>query len=277
MNNNLIILRSVFKIPKVRFEPAIDPSTGRYPAVVKRVDSQGDMILSDADRKQNKHFIAENEWIDLYDGKTFDLEDEVQSAWWEAIKFSKRITQDRWTKNHKGDYVIDGDSKRYGTAEFYIERPGQETKQRNTKKRDVFKATQFIYDDSSEGLYLKARLLGNPMSGLPESDVEEYLVSVANKAPEKIVELYTGGDTHLRMLLLEAMDGKVILYRNKIYTYGEDIMLGGTQDSVLLWLKNPENKRLVDMIRKETYPDLYDDVEVVTGNAPSPIRKNSTK
>ncbi len=256
-NSDIIILRSVFKIPKCTMEPAIDPNTGRYPSVVKRVNSQGDMVLNDEDRKSNKHFIAENEAVEIYDGKSFDLTDEVQKAQWEAIKFSKRITQDRWTKNSKGDFVIDGDTRRYGTAEFYIERPGKEAESRNTKKRQVHEATKFIYDDSKEGRYLKAKLLNNPMDGLPESEVEDYLVGVAAKTPDKIRELYTGSDTHLRVLLIESIEKHVVVYRDKVYSYGDNTLLGGTQESVLLWMKNPDNKRVLQMIKHETYPDLY--------------------
>lgn len=256
-NPELIIIRSVYKIPKCTFEPCIDPSTGRYPSTVRRVNSQGDMILSDEDKKSNKHFIAENERIEIYDGKTFDLTDEVQASWWEAIKYSKRITQDRWTKDHRGEFVIDGDTRRYGTAEFYIERPGKEAETRNSNKRKVHEATEFIYKDSPDGRYLKAELLSNPMSGLPESEVEDYLVSVAVKHPDKIKELYTGSDMHLRILLLEAIKKRVIFIKDKIYIYGDNTMLGGTQEAVLLWMKSPDNKRLVQMIKHETYPDLY--------------------
>jgi hypothetical protein len=258
-------------------EPAINPATGRFPATVRKTNSQGDMMLSDEDKKTNKHFIADTDSIEIYDGKSFNLEDEVDAAWWEAIRYSKQITQDRWTKDHKGDYIIDGDTKRYGTAEYYIERPGQETKSRNSRKREVFKATEFIYGDSSEGLYLKAKLLGNSMFGMPESDVEDFLVSIANKTPDKITELYTGTDTHLRILLLEATEKRVIIYKNKIYSYGEDIMLGGTQEAVLLWMKNPSNKSLVEMIKKETYPEMFDDAEEVHGAPPTSTRKQTAK
>lgn len=238
-------------------EPAVD-SNGRFPSVVRKTDSFGNMMLNDEDKKSGKYLIADNDMIEIFDGKSFDLLDPVDAAWWEAIKLSPRIAQDRSARNSKGELVIDGDTKRYGTAEFYVERPGQEAKAKNNRKREVHEAKAFIYDDSSDGLYQKARLLGNPMQGAVLSDVEEYLVGIAEAKPDKIRQLYTGTDTHLRILLLDAVEKRVIFYKDKLYIYGEDIILGPTQDTSLMWMKNADNKRLLDHIKKETYPDLYE-------------------
>jgi len=257
MESNIIILKSVYKITKVYMEPAVD-SNGRFPSVVRKTDSFGNMMLNDEDKKSGKYLIADNDMIEIFDGKSFDLLDPVDAAWWEAIKLSPRIAQDRSARNSKGELVIDGDTKRYGTAEFYVERPGQEAKAKNNRKREVHEAKAFIYDDSSDGLYQKARLLGNPMQGAVLSDVEEYLVGIAEAKPDKIRQLYTGTDTHLRILLLDAVEKRVIFYKDKLYIYGEDIILGPTQDTSLMWMKNADNKRLLDHIKKETYPDLYE-------------------
>lgn len=259
---NKIILRSVYKITRTWMEPARDPKTGRFPDVVRRVNSQGDMVLSDEDRKTNKFFIAENDKIELFDGREFDLDKETDEAWWEAIKYSKRIAKDRAEKNKDGQYVIDGTSKRYGNAEFYIERPGAESRHKNTRKRDIHEAKSFVYEDAPENLYNKARLLGNAMGGATMSDVEEYLISVAERTPEKITQLYTGTDTHLRLFLLDAQDKRIITVKDNLYYYGEGIVLGATNTAVISYFKNPDNKRIVEMIKRETYPDLFGAEEV---------------
>lgn len=260
---NRITLRSVFKFPKVTVEPAIDPNTNRYAPHVRRVDSNGDMIVSDAEKSSGAYLIAENENIDLYDGKVFDLDDPYDKAWWDAIKMSKRIVQDRWVRNHKGDLVIDGNALRYGSAELYVERAGQQATLRVNTRKEKHEAEQFIFNDSKDGLYMKARLLGSPMNSLPIGDVEEYLLDVASKDPEKIKNLYTGDDTHLRILLINAIEKYIIKFgKDRLYIYGEHHILGASQDAVISWFKNPTNKRLLDMIKQDTYPEDYKELPV---------------
>jgi hypothetical protein len=257
--NNKIIIRSVFKITRAIMEPALDPVTNRYPDVVRRVDSKGDMIITDKDRESGRVFIAENERIEIYDGKEFDLEDPYQAAWWDAIKTSRLIATERSWKDHLGNLVIDGDTKRYGTAEFYVERPGKEAEQKVTKEKSIHNAKQYIFNDTEKGLKQKVKLLGHTMDRIPLSEIQTYLLDIATKTPDKIINIYTGGDTPLRILLIDALDKKVVIHKGKqIYQYGESTILGATTDSVLLWMKNPQNKRLLDMIKAETYPDLYD-------------------
>jgi len=62
MEKNIIVLRSVFgKVGQIIYiEPCKDPKTGRYPDCVRRVNSMGDMILSDEDRNSGKILIPEN-------------------------------------------------------------------------------------------------------------------------------------------------------------------------------------------------------------------------
>src|SRR5690606_8580310 len=180
--------------------------------------------------------ISENEYIDVFDGKSFDLDDPYDAAWWEAIKNSRLIAIERSYRNPKGELVIDGNSHRYGTAEFYIERPGKQSEAKVSKKRKQFEAQKHIFNDTKEGLYQKVRLLGNKMDTYPLSDVENYLIETADKNPDKIIDLYTGGDTHLRILLLDALDKGVILHKGKqLYQYGDSAILGATQDSVIVW------------------------------------------
>jgi len=255
IQTNKIIIRSVYKITKCFMEPAKEPRTGRWPSSVRDVDSFGNMILTDDDKKSNKHFIKTTDVIEIYDGKEFDLDDEISTAQWEAIKFSKRIAQDRAERNELGALTIDGNALRYGTAEFYIERPGFETKVKNNKRREIHKAIGFIQDDSPEQLYQKVRLLGNAMFGVPLSDVEDYLVTIAEKDPAKIIDLYTGGDTHLRLFLLDAIDKRIIYKKDSIYYYS-DILLGASDSAVINWFKNPANKLTFGLLKREVYPEL---------------------
>lgn len=257
MLENKIILRSTYKFTRIFMEPAVNPRTNRFAEVVRQVDSNGDQILNDEDRKTGRITIPVNEVIEIYDGIEFNLDDELDAARWEAIKYSKKIAQDRWERDAKGNLVVDGNAKRYGTAEFYVERPGVESRIRNDKRRKIHEAKTYIYEDVQGNLYQMVRLLGNPMTGLPPSDVEDYLIGIAEKTPDKILELYTGTDTHLRLLLVDALDKHIIYNRDKLFYYGQNIVLGATENSVIAYFKTPSNKRIVDMIKADVYPDIY--------------------
>lgn len=268
-SKNIIVLRSVYgKVGMTYFINPCKDKYGRLPNCVKHVNSQGDMIITDAEKNspEAQYFIKETEVFKIQDGKTFNLDDPYDRNVWEAIKNCKFIAPDRYAKDENGDYLIDGtmdwSSKkpRYGVAELYIDRPGVEATKKITRKKKIHTASDFIFTDDrgAEGRLLIARLLGKNMKNLPDADVEDYLLQVAEKNPDKIISLYTGSDTNLRLLFIDARDKKVIVSKNKIYCYGDNIFLGATDDAVITWMKEPKNKKILDMIRKDTYPDMYD-------------------
>ena len=71
----------------------------------------------------------------------------------------------------------------------------------------------------ADGRLLMAKLLGKNMHNAPDADVEDFLFQIAEKDPDRIISLYTGDDLNLRILFAEARERKVILYKNKVYTY----------------------------------------------------------
>jgi predicted Zn-dependent protease with MMP-like domain len=79
---------------------------------------------------------------------------------------------------------------------------------------------------------MKARLLGRNMSNMPDADITDFLLEVAEKTPEKIINLYTGEDITLRILFMDGKDKHIIIYKNKVYTYA-DVVLGATDESVI--------------------------------------------
>ena len=269
--SNKIVIRSVRgKVGnQVLIQPCKDPRTGKYADCVKRVDSNNDMILSDTEKNDpNKnYFIKETDVFTVVDGTTFDLDDVRDKFIWEAIKHCPLIAPDYFAKDSNGNSLINGtpgwNSKapRYGVAELYIERPGVEANRRVSRKKLKHDAESFIYNDERgyDGRVLKARLLGHRMDNLPDADVTDYLLQIAEKDPDKIINLYTGGDTAVRLLFIEARDKKVIRVKNKLYIYGESEVLGATDDAVITWMKDPKNKKLLELIKKDTYPDLYED------------------
>ena len=259
--SNKIILRNVRgKVNKVLLMPCKDPKTGKYADCVKRIDSKGDMILSERELSDpNRYdFVREDEVFEIVDGTTFDLDNVRDRFIWEAIKHSSYIAPDMYATDSKGNSLINGDAKRYGVAELYIERPGVEASKRVSRKKLKHDAEGYIYNDErgAEGRVLKARLLGHRMDNMADADVTDYLIQVADTDPEKIINLYTGGDTSVRLLFVEARDKNVIHYKNKLYLYADNVVLGATDEAAILFLKDPKNANVYKHIKQDTYPEL---------------------
>jgi hypothetical protein len=224
------------------------------------------MILSERERNDpnRAYFIKETDTFDIVDGTTFDLENVRQRFIWEAIQHCPLIAPDYYAKDRNGNSLINGtmgwNSKapRYGVAELFVERPGVEANRRVSRKKIKHDAESYIYNDVRvyDGRVLKARLLGHKMNGMADADVTDYLLQVAEKDPEKIISLYTGGDTAVRLLFIEARDKNVILYKNRLYTYADNVVLGATDDAAILFLKDPKNANVYKLIKQDTYPEL---------------------
>lgn len=266
--NNIIILRSTRgKVGQKYYIQPCKDKNGRLPDCVKHVNSQGDMILTDEERNSGKYYIKENETFVFEDGKTFNLDDPIDKAQWEAIKNCPLIAPDRYAKDKNGNLLIDGTMgwknvrPRYGIAELYIEKPGYEAVRKVNKKRKIHNACSYILDDPKgvDGRVLMARLLGKHMTNVPDADVTDYLLTIAEKDPDKIINLYTGDDINLRLLFIEAKDRHVIRLKNKLFIYADNIVLGATDDAVITWMKDAKNKKVLELIKKDTYPDLYED------------------
>ena len=274
MEESKIVLRSVFG--KVGMKYYIQPSrdkNGNWPECVKQVDSFGNMIVSDAERNSGKPFIKVTETFTIEDGKTFDLTDPWDQARWEAIKNCPMIADFRGQRDAKGNLIIDGDAKRYGRAELYIERPGVETAKKVSKRQKIHDAESYIFDDpkGAEGRLKVARILGKHMSHASDSDIKDYLLEIASRDPDKIIKLYTGEDLELRTLFLDARDKGVIRSVSGIYVYGDGISLGGTIDVVISWMRDPRNKKMLESIKRDTYPEL----EVTNPEALKKLNKES--
>ena len=274
MEESKIVLRSVFG--KVGMKYYIQPSrdkNGNWPECVKQVDSFGNMIVSDAERNSGKPFIKVTETFTIEDGKTFDLIDPWDQARWEAIKNCPMIADFRGQRDAKGNLIIDGDAKRYGRAELYIERPGVETAKKVSKRQKIHDAESYIFDDpkGAEGRLKVARILGKHMSHASDSDIKDYLLEIASRDPDKIIKLYTGEDLELRTLFLDARDKGVIRSVSGIYVYGDGISLGGTIDVVISWMRDPRNKKMLESIKRDTYPEL----EVTNPEALKKLNKES--
>lgn len=269
--SNKIVLRSVRgKVGlKVLIQPCKDPKTGKYAECVKRVDSNNDMILSEKELNDPNrlYFIKESDVFTIVDGTTFDLDDVRDRFIWEAIQYCPLIAPDYYAKDQNGNSLINGTSDwnskqpRFGVAELYVERPGVEANRRVSRKRLKLDAETYIFNDDRgyDGRVLKARLLGHRMDHMPDADVTDYLLQVAERDPEKIINIYTGGDTAVRLLFIEARDKHIIFYKNKLYTYADNVVLGATDEAAILFLKDPKNANIYKLIKRDTYPELMNE------------------
>lgn len=259
--SNEIILRSVYgKVNQTYFiQPCPNPRTGRLPDCVRTVDSNGDMILSEDDvRKMSRgeaHFVPSNHVFEIVDGTHYNLDDIVDKANWESIEHCNWIAKDRFQRDDDGNLIVDGNSRRYGVADLYVERPGEITQARMTRKQVVFRASQYIYEDSEANRIKKCRVLGRNLSNAIPADVLDYLIEQAEKDPKKIINLYEGEDWKMHLFLLDAIDRGVVRKSGGIYKY-EDMMLGGSMEATISFLRDIRYRKLLDSIKRETYPDL---------------------
>ena len=269
-DDRIITLKSVYDKANIKYliMPCKD-KYGQYPPCIKKVNSQGDMIMSEKERDAFSEgtavFFPENHVFEIVSGKTYNLDDLYQKAEWEAIKNCPYIAKSRDARDNNGNLIIDGPKStptkptRNGVAELYIDKPGLDVQRRVSFKQLVHKAETFIYEDprGSEGQLNMARILGKDMRNQPTADVIDFLLRVAEKEPNKIINLYTGDDISLRLTFIEAKEKKVIYIKNKLYLYGDNIVLGATDDAVIAWMKDPKNIKVFELIKKDTYPEYY--------------------
>ena len=263
--NDIIVLRSVYgKVLKYFISPMRDPSTGRYPDCVRPVNANGDMILSEKDLNSGKHFIPENHIFELMDGTTFDLTDPYKLAEWEAIRHCPIIALALDQKDAKGNYIIHGNVRdhshdaRYGEAELYIERPGADVVKKVSKRKLIHNAEAYIYGDEqgADGRLKMVRILGKDMSRQADADVTNFLLEIAEKDPQRIINLYTGGDLGIRLLFIEARDKNVIVFKDRLYMYQNNV-LGASEEATIEWMKDTRNAKILKLLKRDVNPEMY--------------------
>lgn len=272
MNNNdpsnIITLRSVYGKVKTYYFNPMRGKNGTYPPFVKRVRVSADgrdteMILSEQELNsdQRDFFIPEDLEIIVTDGTTFDLSNQYQKNIWECIKDSHLIAPERGAKDEHGNLLIDGDIRRYGLAELYVERPGVESKKRVSRIKLVTKAYTFIEQDTSEHRKVICKLLGKSMRNAPDTDIQDYLYQKAEKDPNLIIDIYTSADQALKLLLIDGKQKNIIRTQSGVLMYS-DTALGVTDEAAILFLKDPKNKTIYDSIVYEVFGDMKtDDLE----------------
>jgi hypothetical protein len=256
-----ITLRNVYGREKKYFlQPCKDINGVNLPFVKKvRYNENGDseMILSpdELNSKDRDYFIPEDFPIEIYGGKTFDLDNPYEANLWRAIENNPLIAKERTSRDKNGVLLIDGTKERYGRADFYIEKEGENSRRKVARIQAVTKAYVYIENDSPTGRLTKCKLLGKAMRNAPDTDVQDYLYTRAEKNPQEIIDLYTGSDQAIKLLIIDAKDKSVITNQSGIWMFSET-MLGATDEAIIMYLKNPENQNILDAIKNLTYPEM---------------------
>lgn len=260
LENKIITIRSAYgKLKEYHFQPCKQRNGLNQPFVRKvryNADGSSEMILSEADMRdpESAYFIPEDMDIVVTDGTTFDLSDPLQRNKWLAIKDSDLIVPTRDAKDEHGNLIIDGDKRRYGLAELWVDVPGEQSEKSVNRKKLITKAWTYIETDSVSGRLTKCKLLGRVMRNAPDSDVMDYLYQKAEKSPATVIELYTSSDMALKLLIIDAKDRNKIIKKNGMFMYGDNI-LGATDDAVIQFCKTPANKKVLDMLKADVYPE----------------------
>ena len=56
---------------------------------------------------------------------------------------------------------------------------------------------------------------------------------------------------------MEAKEKHVIVNKGGVYWYN-DMMIAGSDEAVLTWMKMPKNFKILELIKKDTYPGVFD-------------------
>lgn len=87
---------------------------------------------------------------------------------------------------------------------------GEDSARSINRRKLIHEAEEYIYKDSQNGILTKCRLLGRNMKNAPFTDAMDMLLQEADKHPQKIIDLYTGQDSGIQLMLLDAKEKNII-------------------------------------------------------------------
>lgn len=257
-SEQVITLKSVYKTGKTTVQPTRD-RFGWYKGIKR---------LSEEDKRKLTTYAEPDSKFTIQDGTEFDLSREDHRVMWEWIKHSSCIGES------------EADCQNTAGAEFYPYVP-QVASEKNVSRRVLrHKAESYILEDNSSNYPSRALLLNVNMNGDHPSVIQEYLLEVADRTPEKIVDIYESHDVSVRLLLLKAQANRVITIDNGIYRYGHTA-LGMTEPSCVAWMLDKANKHVVESIERDVNPEYFakedskEDVKIVVPELASKPPKSS--
>jgi len=225
-----LVLKSVYKNEKMTISPAKDKD-GRYHGIIENIPETKRLELGYVPTKESRKRI--------YDGIKINLSDEAWARDWLWMQHCSEIAEDFATAQSSPG------------AFFYIFRPGVEAAKKISRIERETELRNYIMKDSPEGLYTRVAMLGMDMKDSPISDVKEFLYDAIKQTPGKLRKVYETKTFVLEVLLMKALEKKVIINKKGVFTFGE-VLLGVDKKAVISFLSSPANMQTVGVIESLT-------------------------
>jgi len=229
----IITLKQIHKTAGAfRVSPAKDP---QRPGFYLGVDK-----LSEEEKKAKSYYVdPEKLVLKLEDGKEFNLSDEVDRLNWRWMQYIPEIKMS-----------FEDAQKAGHDARFYVlieDVESGKTVSRLELKND---AMNLVRSDEPTNYASRARLLGRDMRGEKVIAQKEFLLEEADKRPARVIAVYKDDTVGIKLLVLNALDKKVIEFDSRIYSYGTTT-LGMSEDAITDFLLRTVNKPIRDLIQND--------------------------
>lgn len=249
--DKIITLKSVYKAGKTTVQPVRDGFGGH----------KGIKILSEDAKRKLSYWAESDSKFEIKDGTIFDLSNEKQRITWEWVKHCGCIAEtEEECQFTKG-------------AEFYPYIEAKQAEKSVSKRLLRHKAEKLVLDDNASNYPSRALLLGVNMNGDHPTVIQDYLLTMAEQAPAKVIGIYESHDVSVRLLLLKAQEKGVIKIDNGLYRYGT-ISLGMTEESCVAWMLDTANKNVMESIERDVNPEYFARKEE---KAPAPAKTTAKK
>lgn len=239
--DKVITLKAIFKT-KHAVQPAFSTKENWY----KGVDR-----ISDREKENRDYFVDPvTTKLILEEGVEFDLNNEIDAINWKWVQHLPEVAHSFEEAQHSPE------------AMFYVEMSGRESAKKNKEISTKFKAIQKVLEDAQTNYINRALLLGFDMEGSHPEEVKEFLLTMAERNPERVIEIYDNKLMGIRLLFIKAEKEGIITKESGLYKYGTTV-LGVDEKGAIQTLSDRGNKELVDLLDKQVNPEYHasDDAE----------------
>jgi len=211
--------------------PVADPMTKQF---------RGVDILTEEEKKKVVRVVALDTSRKIIDNTVFRYASEIDRVDWAWVVHNVEIDQDRdasWSNP---------------SSLYFVEDLEEESEKSVSKKQLILEAQILIHNASQDRRTDICRLFGFEAKHMKPNEVYEWLYDKASTMPEKVMEKFNDADTPHKIFLMNVMAKKIIVHDTEagFYRYNT-VKLGAHLDSVIAWLKSPENQDLIIEMRKD--------------------------
>lgn len=237
---SVIELKGASKTSKHTVQPAYDPKTNWWAGVPR---------LSEDDKKKLDFWVDKNTKLVLRDGITFNLNDPIEKANWEWVRYCKAVAA-------SVDDLLNSPE-----AMFYVHIEDREAKQKNMRSHAKFEAQRFVMDDSIENYLSRCLLLGMDFENESPEVMKEFLLEKALDSPEDIKRIYTSKNLSIHLLYLTAKKKGLIKESRGVMMYDHHI-LGVNDEAAIAYLQDPDSNGIAELLERSTKPEYFAEKKV---------------